>query len=240
MTEIRPRQTLALCQGARILPPPATAPADHARGRRRRARPRTGNGARRRFRRRLERASSFPAPPADETPLPTVPAVDDASNAPNRLAAFFALLPEKERSALICFISICSTHGIGRSPGNQSGRTRPAARRGAHAAATTQGGMRQFAGPGILGAGGPDVGLSSPGGIPGRFSILPIFLAFPCVVAEFRSANLRSARLFAPMAVLFLLPTSSARFWPAAGRRVTTRVTRKCARRSTPWRATRR
>lgn len=35
--------------------------------------------------------------------LPTVPAADDAANAPNRLAALFALLPEQERSALILF-----------------------------------------------------------------------------------------------------------------------------------------
>jgi DNA-directed RNA polymerase specialized sigma24 family protein len=46
--------------------------------------------------------TSHPLSP-EETPLPTVPAVDDASNAPNRLAAYFALLPEQERSALILF-----------------------------------------------------------------------------------------------------------------------------------------
>ena len=44
-----------------------------------------------------------PVPAPEETLLPTVPAVDDASNAPKRLAAYFALLPEEERSALILF-----------------------------------------------------------------------------------------------------------------------------------------
>ncbi len=38
-----------------------------------------------------------------EAELPTVPGANDAANVPNRLAAFFALLPEKERSALILF-----------------------------------------------------------------------------------------------------------------------------------------
>ncbi len=39
----------------------------------------------------------------EAAPLPTVPGMDDAANAPYRLAAFFAVLPERERSALILF-----------------------------------------------------------------------------------------------------------------------------------------
>lgn len=46
--------------------------------------------------------SSVPSVPG-ETALPVMPAADDAANAPHRLAAFLALLPEKERSALVMF-----------------------------------------------------------------------------------------------------------------------------------------
>lgn len=54
----------------------------------------------------LPRPAAIPVVPsstADDQPLPAVPAADDAANAPNRLAAFFAILPEVERSAMVLF-----------------------------------------------------------------------------------------------------------------------------------------